>query len=113
MREELFAGYLKKNCAGRRKIMSGRALEKALHMSGNELRKQVNKLRRKGVPIASNQDGYFYAVSAGEVYATIKQLQKIVVKINALEGDMQKLTDDFIKEVEKIAEKKEKELMEL
>lgn len=77
MREELFAGYLKKNCAGRRKIMSGRALEKALHMSGNELRKQVNKLRRKGVPIASNQDGYFYAVSAGEVYATIKQLQKM------------------------------------
>ena len=77
MREELFAGYLKKNCAGRRKIMSGRALEKALHMSGNELRKQVNKPRRKGVPIASNQDGYFYAVSAGEVYATIKQLQKM------------------------------------
>ena len=30
-----------------------------------------------------------------------------------VEKDMQKLTDDFIKEVEKIAENKEKELMEL
>ena len=93
MHEELFAGYLKKNCAGRRKIMSGRALEKALHMSGNELRKQVNKLRRKGVPIASNQDGYFYAVSAGEVYATIKQLQKmeagLAAAIRGLEASLE------------------------
>lgn len=32
-------------------------------------------LRRKGIPVGSDRGGYFYAVTAGEVYATIRQLK--------------------------------------
>ena len=48
-----------------------------LDVSGNELRKQVNALRREGVPIASSGEGYFYAENAAEIYATIRSLQKM------------------------------------
>lgn len=40
-------------------------------------RKLVNRLRRRGVPIASDRRGYFYAATAGEVYATIRQLRQM------------------------------------
>lgn len=75
-REKLLA-YLKTNCPGRKKAVKSAVLEQALRVSGNELRRQVNRLRRDGVPIASSRDGYFYAVTAGEVYATIRQLSEM------------------------------------
>ena len=43
----------------------------------------------------------------------LKRIMPIVDKIESLRPDMQKLTDDWIKEIEKIAEKKEKELFEI
>ena len=43
----------------------------------------------------------------------LKRIYPIVDRIEAMDEDMQKLTDDWIKEIEKIAEKKEKELFEI
>ena len=74
-REEKVAVYLKRNCVGRCNAIQSCALETALHMSGNDLRNVVNRLRRKAVPIASGRCGYYYAATAGEVYMTIQQLQ--------------------------------------
>ena len=58
------------------------------------LRKLVNRLRRQGVPIASDRQGYFYAATAGEVYTTIRQLQQMVnglqKAIAGLEGSLEK-----------------------
>ena len=48
-----------------------------LGLSGTDLRKLVNRLRRRGVPIASDRQGYFYANTAGEVYTTIRQLRQM------------------------------------
>lgn len=73
MGSEQLLAYLKTNCPGRNRAEKSAALEQALRISGNELRRQVNRLRRKGLPIGSSRDGYFYAVTAGEVYATIRQ----------------------------------------
>jgi uncharacterized membrane protein YoaK (UPF0700 family) len=46
------------------------------------------------VPIASSRDGYFYAVTAGEVYATIRQLQGmergLTAAINGLERALER-----------------------
>lgn len=74
-REEKVAAYLKCNCYGRRNARRSSELETTLHMSGNDLRNVVNRLRRKTIPIASGRCGYFYAETAGEVYLTIQQLQ--------------------------------------
>ena len=78
MKTELLKSYLKDHCLGRKRIISGAALEKVLHMSGNALHRNVNRLRQDGVPIASSEHGYFYAEHAGEVYATIVRLRKMV-----------------------------------
>ena len=78
MREERLLSYLKGACPGRKYRVSGSDLERALNISGTDLRKLVNRLRRQGVPIASDRQGYFYAATAGEVYTTIRQLQQMV-----------------------------------
>jgi len=83
MREEKLLTYLKGACAGRRYRVSGAELEQELEISGTDLRKLVNRLRRKGVPIGSDRTGYFYAVTAGEVYSTIRQLRRMADGIEA------------------------------
>ena len=74
MNQERVLAYLEQNCRGRKYTQKSHEIEAVLHMSGNELRKHINQLRRKGIPIASSRDGYFYAVTAGEIYSTIRQL---------------------------------------
>ena len=90
MREEQLLSYLKGACPGRKYRVGGAELEKVLHLSGTDLRKLVNRLRRGGVPIASDRNGYFYAVTAGEVYTTIRQLRQMA---NGLEKAIAGLED--------------------
>ena len=94
MREERLLSYLKGACPGRKYWVSGAELELALNLSGTDLRKLVNQLRRKGVPIASDRQGYFYAATAGEVYTTIRQLRQMV---NGLEKAIAGLEDSLDK----------------
>ena len=57
MNKDLVRGYLHAQCLGKGKAVPSQALEQALNLSGNSLRKQVNRLRREGVPIASCSRG--------------------------------------------------------
>ena len=61
----------------------------------SELQKQVNRLRRRGIPIASDRSGYFYAQTAGEAYATIRQLRKMANGLEAAIQGMEQSLDDF------------------
>ena len=94
MREEQLLSYLQRACPGRKYRVGGMELEQTLHISGTDLRKLVNRLRRKGVPIASDRSGYFFAVNAGEVYTTIRQLRQMVCglekAIAGLEASLEK-----------------------
>ncbi len=83
MKEELLLEYLKTVCPGRGRIQKSAQLEGALQISGNELRRLIHRLRKRGVPVASSRDGYFYAVTAGEVYSTIRQLKRMVSGLEA------------------------------
>ena len=83
MQEDMLVQYLKRVCAGKKHSAPSKSVERALLLSGNELRKKVHRLRCKGVPIASNRDGYYYAQTAGEVYDTIRQLEKMRSGIDA------------------------------
>ena len=66
-----------------------------MNVSGNELRRQVNRLRRKGLPIGSSRDGYFYAVTAGEVYTTIRQLRQMVTGLEKAIAGLEEALDKF------------------
>lgn len=95
MKKDELKEYLSHNCQGRRAAVGGERLRKALHTSENELRKAVNRLRREGVPIASDQTGYFYAQTAGEVYATIRNLKKMRSGLDAAIAGLEGALDGF------------------
>ena len=50
MRDEQLLAYLKGSCSGRKNRVGGTELERTLHVSGTDLRKLVNQLRRKTHP---------------------------------------------------------------
>jgi len=87
--------YLKGACSGRQYVVRGVDLEQVLGVSGTDLRKLVNRLRRKGVPIGSSRDGYFYARTAGEVYSTIRQLRSMVNGLEAAIRGLESALDGF------------------
>ena len=68
MTKETVALYLENGFKGRRNVISSRELERVLGISGNELRRRINLLRRDTVPIAADQRGYYFAETAAEVY---------------------------------------------
>lgn len=58
MQNEKILAYLEGSCLGKANRASGTELERTLHISGTCLRKQVNRLRCKEHPIASDRSGY-------------------------------------------------------
>ena len=77
MKKETLGSYLYKHCYGKEKDTSAAVLERSLHCSGNELRRQVNRLRCENIPIASDSNGYYFAANAAELYATIRSLERM------------------------------------
>ena len=80
MTKETISRYLENGCKGHKNVVSSRELERALGISGNELRRHINRLRRGTVPIAADQRGYYYAETAAEVYATIRLLRQMAIR---------------------------------
>ena len=95
MKEDLLLEYLKTMCPGRERIQKSAQLERTLRISGNELRRLIHRLRKRGVPVASSRDGYFYAVTAGEVYSTIRQLRQMASGLEAAIRGLEDALDKF------------------
>ena len=95
MQNEKILAYLEGSCLGKANRASGTELERTLHISGTCLRKQVNRLRCKEHPIASDRSGYFYATNAGEVYDTIRQLKQMVSGLEAAISGLERSMERF------------------
>lgn len=95
MREEKLKAYLKGACVGRKYRVSGAELEQVLGINGTDLRKLVNRLRRKGIPIGSDRGGYFYAVTmirqpkamSSGLEAAIRGLEQALERFGEREGE--------------------------
>ena len=83
MLKEQLAEYLHRYHHGVGNAVTSRALEYTLRISGKELRDLVNALRREGIPIASDQSGYFYAKTETEVRLTIRHMRNRISGISA------------------------------
>jgi biotin operon repressor len=83
MLKEQLAEYLHRYHHGAENAVISRTLEHALRISGKELRDLVNALRREGIPIASDQSGYFYAKTEAEVRLTIRHMRNRISGISA------------------------------
>ena len=73
MNDEELRDYLKRFCFGREHLICSCDLVRQKNLHESDLRKKVNRLRRKAVPIASSREGYFYASNAAELYSTIRR----------------------------------------
>lgn len=79
--------YLKERHFGENRIITNNGLCELFNISGTYLRKVINQLRIDGVPICSNNEGYWYAGSPQEIAMTIVQLNSRITGIkNAVKG---------------------------
>ena len=95
MRETQLTAYLKGAFKGQRHAIKSVELERSLHMSGTDLRKLINQLRRKSIPICSSQDGYFYAKTAGDIVRTIRKLEMMIQGLQAAVNGLAAALDQF------------------
>ena len=92
MTKETISRYLENGCKGHKNVVSSRELERALGISGNELRRKINRLRQEAVPIAADRRGYYYAA---EVYATIRNLEKMRSGLDAAISGLERALEKF------------------
>jgi len=83
MQKEQLAEHLRRYHHGAEHAVLSKELERHFGVSGKELRDQVNALRREGIPIASDQNGYFYAKTEAEVRMTIRHMRNRISGISA------------------------------
>lgn len=97
MQKEGLAEHLKRYHRGAPRAATSRELERTFSITGKELRQLVNRLRREGVPIASDGSGYYYAATEQEVRATIAHLTRriggIAAAIHGLNRSLERFDD--------------------
>ena len=76
------AGYMEIFHCGEQYAAVSRELEMAFGIKGAELRALINALRRDGVPICSNEKGYFYAETDAELLQTIRHMSSRIAGIS-------------------------------
>ena len=81
MQKEQLAEHLRRYHHGEEHAIISRTLEHTFSVSGKELRDLINALRREGIPIASDQSGYFYAKTEAEVRMTIRHMRNRIAGI--------------------------------
>ena len=91
MNDEELRDYLKRFCFGREHLICSRDLVRQKNLRESDLRKKVNRLRRKAVPIASSREGYFYA----ELYSTIRQLKEMRAGLDAAICGLEQAMENF------------------
>jgi len=95
MEDQRFVEYLRQYHFGEGGAVTSRELEVAFSIRGKEVRDTVNRLRRKGVPIASSASGYFYAATEREVRATIAHMTHRISDIAAAIRGLNQSLEDF------------------
>ena len=96
MNDEELRDYLKRFCFGREHLICSRDLVRQKNLRESDLRKKVNRLRRKAVPIASSREGYFYASKRGRaVFSTIRQLKEMRAGLDAAICGLEQAMETF------------------
>ena len=86
-----FERYMQKEHSGKANAVKSKVIEARFHCKGAEVRRMVNELRCKGVPICSSNQGYYYATSNEEIQETIAHLEGRIKKIRAAQDGIKTL----------------------
>ena len=82
--------YLRSNHHTRSTAALSKQLEAAFSCKGTEIRRCINTLRTRGIPICSSADGYFYSENPADIARTVSQLHGRVLKIENAQHGMEK-----------------------
>jgi len=73
--------YLKEHHTGSGRSIHSRELQRLFQIDGRNLRRKINRLRQEGVPICSDNTGYYYAETQKEINDTVFRLNELSTKI--------------------------------
>ncbi len=89
------AEHMKAFCMGEQSAVTSRTLETLFHIRGPDLRRCINRLRGKSIPICSFDSGYYYAETEEELQRTVRQLRSRIKKIAHAERGLTKALEAF------------------
>lgn len=81
-KEQKLCEYLMAKHVGKDKAIHSKKLEKRFGICPRTVRNYVNNLRKSGVPVCSNDNGYWIAKNIKEANQTVKRLGDFVGEIN-------------------------------
>ncbi len=83
-KEQALYDYLIKHHVGENNAVHSRKLEKHFDICPRTVRSYINKLRKSGYPVCSNDTGYWIAANPDEVNKTVKRLGNFAGEVNSV-----------------------------
>lgn len=74
--------YLKEYHTGKENAIHSKELQRIFATDGRDIRRKVSSLRQDGVPICSDEDGYYYADNQQEINKTVCRLNSMVTGVS-------------------------------
>ena len=74
--------YLKEYHKGKEKAIHSKELQRIFSTDGRDIRRKVSSLRQDGIPICSDEDGYYYAYNQQEINKTVCRLNGMVTGVS-------------------------------
>lgn len=74
--------YLKNNHKGKANAIHSQELQRLFSIDGRNLRRKISNLRQDGIPICSDEDGYYYADNQKEINKTVCRLNGMVTGVS-------------------------------
>jgi len=90
-----FEQYMQTQHKGKANAVKSREIEAAFLCKGAEVRRMVNDLRCKGIPICSCNEGYYYADSDQDICFTIAHLNGRIKKMQAAKQGMHDILNKY------------------
>lgn len=81
-RENQIYAFLKSSHIGKDNAVFSKVLEDAFGIGGRDVRRAVGALRREGIPICSNEKGYFLPMEQTEINRTVRRLGGLASSIS-------------------------------
>lgn len=81
-KEKEIYNYLSSNYIGKANAVHSKVLEKHFGISSRTVRRYIGLLRKSGIPICSDDTGYWIAANPKEANKTVKRLGDFVGEIN-------------------------------
>lgn len=83
-----FEGFLRNEHTGKANAVLSSVIEHRFGCKGTEVRRMVNDLRCRGVPICSCAFGYYYGANDTEIKRTVSSLTNRIKKIQSAVNGM-------------------------